>query len=94
MYFFAFRLMISTGTGPSKRLNAAQQRLVSSPMKELDTVLALLAAAAPVDVMPGKSYGFLSCTAGRRHEYSFYNWNYMCAAHCLQASFFLLDVDK
>ncbi|CAN0344762.1 unnamed protein product [Laminaria digitata] len=43
-----------SGTGPSKRLNAAQQRLVSSPMKELDTVLALLAAAAPVDVMPGK----------------------------------------
>ncbi|CAM9972983.1 unnamed protein product, partial [Ectocarpus sp. 13 AM-2016] len=44
-----------SGTGPSKRLNAEQQRLVASPMKELDTILALLAAAAPVDVMPGES---------------------------------------
>ncbi|CAM9590090.1 unnamed protein product [Ascophyllum nodosum] len=43
------------GTGPSKRLNAEQQRVLSSPMKELDTILALLAAAAPVDVMPGES---------------------------------------
>ena len=42
------------GTGPSKRLNAEQQRVLSSPMKELDTILALLAAAAPVDVMPGE----------------------------------------
>eukprot|EP00903_Cladosiphon_okamuranus_P014688 g13614.t1 len=43
------------GTGPSKRLNAEQQRLVASPMNELDIILALLSAAAPVDVMPGES---------------------------------------
>eukprot|EP00752_Nemacystus_decipiens_P013042 g11537.t2 len=43
------------GTGPSKRLNAEQQRLVASPMNELDVILALLAAAGPVDVMPGES---------------------------------------
>ncbi|CAM9630869.1 unnamed protein product, partial [Hapterophycus canaliculatus] len=47
--------LLSAGTGPSKRLNAEQQRLVASPMKELDNILALLAAAAPVDVMPGES---------------------------------------
>ena len=50
---FVLLFFFWAGTGPSKRLNAEQQRLVASPMNELDTILALLAAAAPVDVMPG-----------------------------------------
>lgn len=56
LLFLTVRILLHvlSGEGPSKRLNAEQQRLVSSPVKELDNILALLAAAVPVDVMPGK----------------------------------------
>lgn len=65
VFLFVVLFLSTTGTGPSKRLNAEQQRLVASPVEELDTILALLAAAAPVDVMPGG--------VSRRFYYCFLN---------------------